>query len=31
MDKTQGWILVVEVGIIALIFIIALFRGTRPL
>jgi hypothetical protein len=30
MTVTQGWIIVVEVGIVALAYLISLFRGGRP-
>lgn len=29
MTSTQGWVLVIEVGIIALAYLVGLFRG-RP-
>lgn len=30
MTNEQAWILIVMVGIIALAYLIGLFRGTRP-
>ena len=30
MDKLQAWVLIVEVGIIALAFLTGLFRGRGP-
>ena len=29
MDKTQAWVLIVEVGIIALAYLVTLFTGAR--
>jgi hypothetical protein len=29
MSMTQGWVLVIEVGIIALAYLVSLFRGGR--
>ena len=30
MTETQGWFLIVEVGIIAVAYLLGLVRGTRP-
>lgn len=30
MTETQGWFIVVEVGVIAVAYLLGLVRGTRP-
>lgn len=30
MTETQGWFIIVEVGIIALAYLLGLVRGNRP-
>jgi hypothetical protein len=31
MTQTQGWVIVVELGIVALAYLVTLFRGPRAL